>query len=96
MNTNLCSKSINKVKSIVANFIRKLLDVSFAIPVTFTDMTKPTRGDIIQLRALRKQTFITRCSKQALAAKSLLIVDSKGHNGKSMSEQLLERHFSVR
>lgn len=88
-NTNLCSKSINKIKSIVANFTRKLLDVSSVIPVTFIDMT-------IKLRALRKQAFVARCSEQALAAKSLLIIDNKGRNGNSMSKQLRERHFSVR
>ena len=47
------------------------------------------------LKAFRKKAFIARSSLQGLAAKAKLIEKGKGRNGKSMSQQLTERHFGI-
>lgn len=54
-----------------------------------------TRGNLLKLRALRKQAHIERCSVQAKRAKSELIAKGKGNNGLSMNLDLLHHHATI-
>ncbi len=54
------------------------------------------RRERILLRRMFKQHHLTRCSRQALAAKSRLCQDGVGCNGQSMNDALALRHINAR
>ncbi len=51
-----------------------------------------TPGELLVLKAHRRKLFHLRSAMQGLAAKEELIRKGKGRNGKSMSQELRDRH----
>jgi hypothetical protein len=67
---------------------------------TLTNPTATTKrmtyGEYLALKATLRKQFAIRSAMQALTVKARLCLQGKGHNGKSMSQALVDRHLAAR